>query len=246
MLMSLTPKQRRDTSDTSARLEAKQAAMRERLHEEREQQKAKRQEFRKLADRESSRQRRRRKKREAAMLDALCKSPHGGARLNAGRKPEYFRELGIKPISAEQLLEALDVPKIVESLINDRNPAIRLQTMALLWNRAYGLPRTTGEIEVTGRGTTRIAVEFVHSKDGEPALAQNGPALLKGQTATSSEPAPVSETQPPPPLPEPMGSCRFHGDFRLAESGGKEICPQYAEKQERWLAGLMPGGSGRQ
>ena len=42
------------------------------------------------------------------MLYALVKSTnHGGFRVGSGRKPDYFRKMGIKPISAAQLLEAL-------------------------------------------------------------------------------------------------------------------------------------------
>jgi len=79
---------------------------------------------------------------------------------------------------------------------------------------------------------------------------QGGKQLIEGVTSevTPPNPAPVAEFQPPPPPPEPTGNCRFHGDFRLSESGGREICPQSkhdADLQEKWLAGLLPAG-GRQ
>ena len=179
--------------------------------------------------------------------------PRGGPRPGAGRKPDYFKKLGIKPISAHELLQALDIPKIIGDLINDRNPQIRLATLTMLLNRAYGLPKETGELNVTGLPSLpAIQVAFVTAKDGQlvPLPEQGGKQLIEGVTSevTPPNPAPVAEFQPPPPPPEPTGNCRFHGDFRLSESGGREICPQSkhdADLQEKWLAGLLPAG-GRQ
>jgi hypothetical protein len=191
----------------------------------------------------------RKRKVDRLLAEAVAEpapKPKGGWRPGAGRKPDYFKKLGIKPISAHELLQALDIPKIIGDLINDRNAQIRLATLTMLLNRAYGLPKETGELNVTGgvSNATSIRVEFVHAKDGQhlPLPAQDG-QLLEGETVVSPKPAPVAAVQPPPP-PEPTGNCRFHGDFRLSESGGREICPQCrkdAERQERWLAGLMPG-----
>jgi len=244
------------TGEPSAELRAKQEAMREELEQRRERQKANREKYRKLAGKESARQRSRRKKKERAMLDAIVKQTNrGGWRPGAGRKPNYFKKIGIKPISAHELLASLDIPKIIGDLVNDRNPAIRLQTLTMLLNRAYGLPHTTGEVNVTGgtASTTEFLVKFVSPdvNNGNPlphtewlkTLEQR--RFLEGETV---EAAPSAAAQPPPPPPEPTGNCRFHGDFLLKDSGGREICPQCkrdAERQENWLAGLMPAG-GRQ
>jgi len=152
------------SSEPAPALAKKQAAMRQELDQRREQQKAKREKYRKLANKESERQRNRRKKKESAMLDAIVKhTNHGGWRPGAGRKPNYFKKSGLKPISAHELLQALDIPKIIGDLVNDRNPAIRLQTLTMLLNRAYGLPHTTGEVNVTGgtASTTEFLVKFV-------------------------------------------------------------------------------------
>src|SRR5262249_30483083 len=159
-------------------------------------------------------------------------------------KPDYFKKMGIKPTSAAQLLEALDVPKIIESLINDRNPAIRLQTLNMLYNRAYGLPKETGELNVgVAGGVTKFVIEYAspNVNDGRPLplaefnKAREQAGLLEGETVTPREPASSSAAvQPPPPLPEPTGTCRFHGDYLLKDSGGREICPQCRKDSERY------------
>jgi len=141
-------------------LTEKQACLREKLDRQREREAATREKHQKLAENESSRRRRKRRKKETEMLDAAVRqSNHGGFRVGSGRKPDYFRKLGIPPLSAAQLLATIDVPRIVADLVNDKNPATRLQMLSLLWNRVFGLPRSTGEIEVSGGPRMRQALK---------------------------------------------------------------------------------------
>ena len=91
-----------------AQLAKKQEAMREKLEQRRERQAAKREKYRKLAADKSARQRRRRKKKEARHAGRTCQINESWRfSRGSGRKPDYFRKMGIKPISAAQLLEAL-------------------------------------------------------------------------------------------------------------------------------------------
>jgi hypothetical protein len=210
--------------------------------------------------RESKRQKSMRHK-AGEILDQLAeeiekqkaKKPRGGPRPGAGRKANYFKKLGIKPVSAAQLLDSLDVPRIIEGLINDRNPQIRLATLTMLLNRAYGLPKETGELNVTGLPSSpAIQVIFATAKDGQlvPLPEQGGKQLIEGVTSevtTQPQPAPVAAFEPPPLPPEPTGNSPFHGDYRLSEAGGScPPCKRQTEQREAWLAGLMPAGSGQQ
>ena len=238
---------RGQTSEPSAELRAKQEAMREELELRREREKAKGEKYRKLAAKESTRKRAKRRKKESAMLDALVKSTnHGGWRPGSGRKPNYFKKTGIKPITAHELLASLDVPKVIGDLINDRSPQIRLATLNMLLNRVLGLPKETGEFSVAADVPTRFEIVFAPAKPGEPTIAlpqQSGSELIEGEVA----PKPNVAVEPPPALPQPTASCQYHGNYPIPTFGASVPCPQCkrdSERHERWLAGLMPGGGG--
>jgi len=69
------------------------------------------------------------------------KSKRGGKRAGAGRKPNYFKRLGIKATDAAQILAHQDVPAMWDFFLRHKNPRIRLDAWKYLHDRAYGKPR---------------------------------------------------------------------------------------------------------
>src|SRR5215471_17507733 len=71
------------------------------------------------------------------------KSKRGGRRPGAGRKPNYAKRLlsGIKPITAAEALEGIDVRAVVHDLLKNGSRPVKLQTLTVLWDRIYGRPK---------------------------------------------------------------------------------------------------------
>jgi hypothetical protein len=63
------------------------------------------------------------------------KSKRGGRRPNAGRKPNYLKRLGIKAITAAEILAHVDEPDLWKGLLHHKNPHVRLQTLQYLTDR---------------------------------------------------------------------------------------------------------------
>jgi hypothetical protein len=72
----------------------------------------------------------------------------GGRRRGSGRKPNYLKRIGIKPTEAVQFLANIDEQKLIESLINNESPDIRLRTWVTLREHVFGKPRQ--QIGLTG------------------------------------------------------------------------------------------------
>ena len=71
------------------------------------------------------------------------KRTRGGRRQGAGRKLNIAKRLlaGIKPITAAEAMEGIDVREIVHDLLKNGNRSVKLQTLKVLWDRIYGKPK---------------------------------------------------------------------------------------------------------
>ena len=78
------------------------------------------------------------------------KTKRGGKRAGAGRKPNLAKHLlkGVKPATAAEALEGIDVRAIVHDLLKNGSKSVKLQTLTVLWDRIYGKPKQ--EIGVSG------------------------------------------------------------------------------------------------
>ena len=68
------------------------------------------------------------------------KRKRGGKRPGAGRKPNYAKRLlsGVKPLTAAEALEGIDVKAVVHDLLKHGSRPVKLQTLTVLWDRIYG------------------------------------------------------------------------------------------------------------
>lgn len=91
------------------------------------------------------------------------KKQHGGRRPGAGRKPNYAKRLlsGVKPMTAAEALEGIDVKAVVHDLLKNGSRPVKLQTLTVLWDRVYGKPKQ--EIGVSGG--------LLHAHTRDPLLA---------------------------------------------------------------------------
>ena len=91
------------------------------------------------------------------------KPQRGGKRPGAGRKPNYAKRLlsGVKPVTAAEALEGVDVRAIVHDLLKNGSRPVKLQTLTVLWDRIYGKPKQ--EIGVSGG--------LLHAHTRDPRLA---------------------------------------------------------------------------
>jgi hypothetical protein len=78
------------------------------------------------------------------------KNKRGGRRPGAGRKPNLAKRLlsGVKPLTAAEALEGVDVRAIVHDLLKNGSRPVKLQTLTVLWDRIYGRPKQ--EMNVSG------------------------------------------------------------------------------------------------
>jgi hypothetical protein len=91
------------------------------------------------------------------------KRARGGKRPGAGRKPNLAKRLlsGVKPITAAEALDGIDVREIVHDLLKNGNRNVKLQTLTVLWDRIFGKPKQ--DVSVSGK--------LVHAHTRDPFLA---------------------------------------------------------------------------
>jgi len=112
-------------------------------------------------------------------------SKRGGRRPGAGRKPNYLKRLGIKAITAAEILAHHSEIDLWTGLLTHKNPTIRLQTLQYLTDRRDGRPKQA--VEVAG------GIIHAHTVYRDPLLAALSPEELKaldGLTRKLALPAP--------------------------------------------------------
>jgi hypothetical protein len=91
------------------------------------------------------------------------KPARGGKRPGAGRKPNIAKRLlnGVKPVTAAEALEGIDVRAVVHDLLKNGSRNVKLQTLTALWDRIYGRPKQ--DVSVSGG--------LIHAHTRDPFLA---------------------------------------------------------------------------
>ena len=72
----------------------------------------------------------------------------GGKRPGAGRKPNCLKRLGIKAITAAEILAHVNEPELWKGLLNHKSPDVRLRTLQYLTDRRDGKAKRA--VEVSG------------------------------------------------------------------------------------------------
>ena len=118
------------------------------------------------------------------------KRKRGGKRPGAGRKPNYAKRLlsAVKPVTAAEALEGVDVRAIVHDLLKNGSRPVKLQTLTVLWDRIFGKPKQ--EIGVSGG--------LLHAHTRDPRLAAMPKEALEALAKSYDEvlakyPVPVLE-----------------------------------------------------
>jgi hypothetical protein len=87
----------------------------------------------------------------------------GGKRPGVGRKPNYFKRLGIKAITAAEILAHHDEPELWKGLLTHKSPDVRLRTLQYLTDRRDGKAKQA--VEVSG------GLLHAHTAYRDPKLA---------------------------------------------------------------------------
>ena len=94
----------------------------------------------------------------------------GGKRAGAGRKPDYFKRLGITPVNAAQILARYDEPKLWDWLLKHSAAPYRFKALQYLTDRRDGRPKQA--VELTG------ALTHTQAPYRDPRLANLSPEEL--------------------------------------------------------------------
>jgi len=109
----------------------------------------------------------------------------GGKRPGAGRKPNYFKRLGIKAVTAAEILAHHDEPELWKGLLTHKSPDVRLRTLQYLTDRRDGKAKQA--VEVSG------GLLHAHTAYRDPklaALSQEELTALDALTRKLALPAP--------------------------------------------------------
>ena len=88
---------------------------------------------------------------------------HGGKRAGAGRKPDYFKRLQVKPLTAAEILARYPEDEAWGYFLEHQDPEIRLKARIYLTDRRDGKPRQA--VEVSG------GIVHAHTVYRDPRLA---------------------------------------------------------------------------
>jgi hypothetical protein len=99
----------------------------------------------------------------------------GGKRPGAGRKPNYLKRLGIKAITAAEILAHVNEPELWQGLLNHKSPDVRLRTLQYLTDRRDGKAKQA--VEVSGGPL------HAHTAYRDPRLAALSPEELQSLDA---------------------------------------------------------------
>ena len=93
----------------------------------------------------------------------VIKRGRGGKRLGAGRKPDYFKRLATKPLTAAEILAQFDEREAWARLLTHENAEIQLKARVYLTDRQDGKAKQA--VEVSG------GLVHAHTAYRNPALA---------------------------------------------------------------------------
>jgi hypothetical protein len=153
----------------------------------------------------------------------------GGRRPGAGRKPDYFKRLGITPLTAAQILQRYDEREAWHWFLKHKNPAVRFKAWEYLTDRRDGKPKQAVDLS----GTLNHAVASYR----DPRLAglsDDELAALDGLTRKllpavpdapeNQQQSTSAEAEIPSPLPEP-GEQKRETTFPMAIANGLRTQP---------------------
>ena len=131
------------------------------------------------------------------------KPKRGGKRPGAGRKPNYAKRLlsGVKPVTAAEALEGVDVRAIVHDLLKNGSRPVKLQTLTVLWDRIFGKPKQ--EIGVSGgllHAHTRDPRLAAMPKDALEALAKAYDEVLSKYPLDAPQDGPQNQIESKPAI----------------------------------------------
>ena len=110
---------------------------------------------------------------------AANKAGRGGKRPGAGRKPNYLKRLGIKAITAAEILAHHNEPELWAGLLRHKSPDIRLRTIQYLTDRRDGKPKQA--VSVSG------GILHAHTVYRDPLLAGLSDEELQALNAISQK-----------------------------------------------------------
>ena len=84
---------------------------------------------------------------QAAEVPSQRKSLRGGKSPRAGRKPNYLKRLGIKAITAAEILAHADEPELWQGLLTHKSPDVRLRILQYLTDRRDGKAKQAIEVK---------------------------------------------------------------------------------------------------
>jgi hypothetical protein len=107
------------------------------------------------------------------------RKPMGGKRAGSGRKPNYLKRLGIKAITAAELLAHVNEIELWKGLLNHKSADVRLRTLSYLTDRRDGKPKQA--VDVTG------GILHAHTVYRDPRLAALTQEELQALDAITSK-----------------------------------------------------------
>ncbi len=141
------------------------------------------------------------------------RSKRGVKRNGAGRKPNYLKRLGIKAITAAEILAHVNQPELWHGLLHHKSPDVRLRIFTYLTDRRDGKPKQA--VDVSG------GIMHAHTTYRNPQLAALSPeelTALDTLTRKLALPAPngpenqtESSTSEPLNAESPLESSYSHG-----------------------------------
>lgn len=122
----------------------------------------------------------------------------GGKRPGSGRKPDYFKRLGITPVNAAQILARYDEPKLWDWLLKHSAAPYRFKALQYLTDRRDGRPKQA--VELTG------ALTHTQAPYRDPRLANLSPEELANldsptrKLATTAQDGPHNQVESKPEI----------------------------------------------
>jgi hypothetical protein len=113
------------------------------------------------------------------------KNGRGGKRANAGRKPDYFKRLGIKALTAAEMLAHVNEPELWKAfLLGQKGPELQLKALCYLRDHRDG--KAPMAVHVSGQ------MAHAHADYRDPRLAALSPDELSQLDAITKKLLPAA------------------------------------------------------